>query len=309
VPEPPIGDGRRRSGRGDSDRGARWGGAGGRWLVYLGRFVLWAFIVVILVNGIRAIADRFTGSSTGGTPSTGTTASTPPSASGFPTATAAGYALAFAHVYLNYSSATADQRQSELATFLAPGLDTQLGWNGSGNMTLENATVGAVVPHGTTGATVTILALANGKSFELAVPIYARGGAMSVSGDPAVLPMPAKAQAPSVMPANPDTTLESQLMGPLATFFQAYAGANAGTLHQYAASSVNGLGGTVSLSQIVSIAAPHGPAGSRTVTVTVEWQVPATGARQQPSQLEQTYELNVVRQNRTWFVESIQGAT
>src|SRR3954469_14113213 len=40
-------------GGGRGDRGG-WGGSGGRWWIYVGRAILWACILVVLVNGIRA---------------------------------------------------------------------------------------------------------------------------------------------------------------------------------------------------------------------------------------------------------------
>ena len=36
-----------------------WSGGGGRWLVWTGRVILWALIVVIVVNGVRAPFERF----------------------------------------------------------------------------------------------------------------------------------------------------------------------------------------------------------------------------------------------------------
>src|SRR5690242_4438091 len=47
---------------GDARRGGRrhWRGSGGRWRVWIGRFLLWACIIVLLVNGVRAEFDRFT---------------------------------------------------------------------------------------------------------------------------------------------------------------------------------------------------------------------------------------------------------
>ena len=39
-----------------------WSGSGGRWWVWVGRLILWAFILVVIVNGIRAPFQRFSSS-------------------------------------------------------------------------------------------------------------------------------------------------------------------------------------------------------------------------------------------------------
>src|SRR4051794_5408854 len=53
------GKSRRGSGGGGGERGG-WGGSGGRWWIYVGRVILWAFLIVVLVNGVRAPFERFT---------------------------------------------------------------------------------------------------------------------------------------------------------------------------------------------------------------------------------------------------------
>src|SRR5262245_10202551 len=69
--DPPDEKGRRgKARRASGGSGGGWGGSGGRWLVYVGRAILWAFIIVVLVNGIRAPFERFTEKPAGPTTST-----------------------------------------------------------------------------------------------------------------------------------------------------------------------------------------------------------------------------------------------
>src|SRR5438445_9783618 len=107
--------------------GSGWRGAGGRWLVWTFRVVVWAVLLIIGYRGVMAIVLNETPPShTPPVPA----ASTP----GFPVQEASAYALQFGQVYLNASPGTAGQRQSELAPFLPPGAaDSQLGWNGGGS--------------------------------------------------------------------------------------------------------------------------------------------------------------------------------
>lgn len=289
---------KRRRTRGDR-RG--WGGSGGRWWIYAGRAILWAFIIVVLVNGVRAPFERFTakpapaGKSGSGQPR-------------FPSAAASSYALAFTNVYLNYEPATAPDRQRQLGQFLAPEVDPQLGWDGTGRSVLQSAQVSSVDADDANHAIVTVLARANNRLFQLAVPVYARGGAMAISGRPAILAPPPKASVPP--PAeNRDSTLESGLAEPLAGFFRAYASSDVAALQRYSDPPVTGLGGAVTFGQVKEIIAPPGAADSRTVNATVVWQVPPAGPKSSGSMLEQTYRLTMVKKDGNWYVTSIRGST
>src|SRR5690242_4149867 len=129
-----------------------WRGAGGRWLVWVFRVVVWAVLLIIGYRGVTAIVLNETPPS-----------STPPapaaSAPGFPVQEASAYAMQFGQVYLNASPATAGQRASELAPFLPPGTpDQQLGWNGGGSLTLQSEQVAGVRVVDSQHAVVTLLA-------------------------------------------------------------------------------------------------------------------------------------------------------
>src|SRR5216683_3253657 len=100
--------------RGHPSRG--WGGAGGRWLVWTFRAVLWAVLLIIVYRGVTAIVTGETQRSA----ATGAGVSTSP-ASRFPVTLANAYALQFGEVYLNFSPNTAGQRAAQLAGFLPTG--------------------------------------------------------------------------------------------------------------------------------------------------------------------------------------------
>lgn len=294
--DPPAKKGRRA--RGDR-RG--WGGSGGRWWIYVGRAILWAFIIVVLVNGVRAPFERFM-AKPGPAEKVG---SGQPS---FPSTAASSYALAFTNVYLNYDQATAQNRQRQLAQFLGPEVDPQLGWDGTGRSVLQSAQVSSVDPDDANHAIVTVLVRANDRSFQLAVPVYAKDGAMEITGRPAILAPPPKASVPAAS-QDRDSALESSLAEPLAGFFRAYASSDVASLQRYSDPPVTGLGGAVTFGQVKEIVAPPGASDSRTVNATVVWQVPPAGPRIPGSMLEQTYRLTMVKKDGNWYVTSIRGST
>lgn len=294
--------GRRDKGRRGSGGGrGGWGGSGGRWLVYIGRIILWAFLIVVLVNGIRAPFERFTAKPTApAVPSTGKPV--------FPAEQASAYALSFADVYLNYDSATAADRQKQLAQFIAPGVDPQLGWNNNGRSVLRSAHVASVEAQDADQAIVTLLAQANGKLFQLAVPVYAKDGAFTISGRPATLPAPPRAALPTVN-QDRDSAIETELQEPLMGFFKAYASGDAASLQRYSDPPVAGLGNAFAFSALKEIIAPPGDANSRTVDATVIWQVAPVQNKASGGSLEQTYQLSMVKKDGNWYVTDIRGST
>ncbi|RKS71990.1 conjugative transposon protein TcpC [Actinomadura pelletieri DSM 43383] len=293
-----------RAGGGDGPRGGRWGGSGGRWWVWAGRAVLWALIIVILVNGIRAPFERFTAeeepadTSTGAKPARGT---------GFPSSAAGAFALQFANVYLNYDQRNAPSRETQLRTFLPEGADAQFGWNGAGQMQVQSVQVAGVDARDANNATVTLLARTADRWLRLAVPVYAdKNGSLVVSARPALLPPPTKAQLPQSGPPARDGGLESELQPFLGTFFQEYATGNQAALSRFSTgTAIAGLANTVTFVQVKEVVAPKGPPGERTVTATVVWQVPQGGA----AELEQTYQIAMVKKGATWLVRDIRGTT
>jgi hypothetical protein len=283
-----------------------WRGAGGRWLVWAGRAIAWAVLLVIGYRGVLAIVTGQADSrASAGAPAsvTGTAA--------FPASLAEAYALQFGRVYLNFSPATAVTRGQELSRFLAPDADPQAGWNGAGTQHLLSEQVAGVTVASAHSAVITLLAtIDDGRMIELGVPVYSAQGAMIVSAKPSLLPAPARAAAPAASTGS-DQAAEAALASQLPAFFQAYASGDRTTLARFAApgSHIRSLGGTVTFGGIDSVSAPRGGA-QRSVTVTVTWKLaPAPGTSgavaSAPAALEMAYQLTVIRQGGSWDVSSI----
>ena len=291
--------------------GSGWRGAGGRWLVWTFRVVVWAVLLIIGYRGVMAIVLNET------PPSKTPPAPAATADSGFPVQGASAYALAFGQVYLNASPATATQRASELAPFLPPGTpDQQLGWNGGGSLNLQSEQVADVRVQDAQHAVVTLLARVNGNMMELGVPVYAAAGGLGISGQPAWLPAPKPAVQPAPPAVNTDSAAESELMGQLPDFFKAYASGDQSTLGRFLApgTSVTGLGGTVMFGSVTGVTAPVGGT-IRHIVATVVWEIPAaapakgTRAANTTANLERTYALTIERQHGTWYVQSIAPST
>lgn len=299
----PVGNGKRpRSGLG-------WRGAGGRWLVWTFRVVVWAVLLIIGYRGVMAIVLNET-------PASKTPSAPAASTAAFPVQEASAYALQFGQVYLNASPHTDAQRASELAPFLPPGTpDQQLGWNGGGSLTLQSEEVAGVRVQDAQHAVVTLLARVNGNMMELGVPVYAASGGLGISGEPAWLAAPKPAVQPAPPAVNTDNIAESELMRQLPAFFTAYASGDQSTLGRFLApgTSVTGLGGTVMFGSVTGVTAPVGGT-VRHIVATVVWEIPGapakgTQAGNTTANLEMTYALTIVRQHGTWYVQSIAPST
>jgi hypothetical protein len=279
-----------------------WRGAGGRWLVWAFRVVVWLVLLLIGYRGVTAIMAGETTS--GGAPAP---AATPGNA--FPSALAGAYALQFGQVYLNADPATAGQRASELAAFLPAGADSQAGWNGNGSLVLQSEQVADVAVQDSNHAVVTLLARVNGNLMELGVPVYYSGGALAVSGEPAWLPAPPKAAVPTPTPPSSDAASQAELTKQLPAFFQAYASGDQATLGRFLApgTTVTGLNGQLTFDSLAGVTVPAG-GDTRRVLATVVWNVPgqaSPGATAPPAQLQMNYELTIVNQGGTWYISAI----
>jgi hypothetical protein len=293
----------RRSG-GAGEPPPQWRGAGGRWAVWALRVLLWIVLIIIAARGVVAIVLNQK------SPSSSPSATSSPSASpnGFPVDLAGAYALQFASVYLNFSPATAGPRAQQLASFLPNGTDPSLGWNGAGSMSLESDQVAGVDVQDAHHAVVTLLARVNGHLMELGVPIYAAGGGMVVSAEPAWLAAPPRVTPPAQPGGYSDPTATNALQAQLPAFFQAYASGDSGTMARFLVhgASVTGLGGAVTFSSISALYVPAG-GDTRQITVSVVWQIPGR-AGTAPAQLQMTYDMTVVSQNANWYVKSIRAS-
>lgn len=292
--------GRQASGR----MSGTWPGAGGRWLVWLGRVIAWVVILVVGYNGVVAIVTR-------------ETAPPPPAAApshgtGFPASLAAAYALRFGQVYLNASPATAARRANQLAAFAPSAADPQLGWDGTGTLRLGFVQVAGVSSTDAHRGVVTLLAEVNGHLMELGVPIYSDGRGLAVSGEPAWLAAPGRATVPSSSVTTSDSVTQAVLMSQLPSFFQAYASGNQVTLARFLApgAAITGLGGQVRFGSLSSVVVPPGGT-TRDVTATVVWRVPGQPGTTAPGPagVEVTYALRVAKIGGTWYVQAISPST
>ncbi|MGA3153324.1 MAG: conjugal transfer protein [Streptosporangiaceae bacterium] len=287
-----------------------WRGAGGRWAIWVLRAVAWAALLLIAFRGVAAIMTK-----PAAAPPAGAAAAAGPT---FPVSLAKSYAQEFGAVYLNFNPATAGQRAAELSAFLPTGTDPQLGWNGAGTERLQSEQVAAISVQNDHSAIVTLLAQVSDSLIELAVPIYSADGGMVVSGEPALLPAPARIAPPQPASQQADSVTAAALTAELPGFFQAYASGDQVTLSRYLAkgTQVTGLNGAFAFGSIQNVTVPFG-GSARNITVTVLWHQ-ATGAASPasgqavgaaPGGLEMTYQMTVVRQGTSWYVQAIGAST
>ncbi len=272
------------------------------------RVVLWGAILVIAYRGVMAIVLNETPASSNGAASA--PASPVPQ---FPATVGEAFAMQFGQVYLNFSPAAATTRARQLAAFIpanVAAVNPQFGWNGAGTSRLQSEQVAGIDVRTAQTAVVTLLAMVNGHLMELGVPLYASGGGIVVSGEPAVLPAPPAATPPDTQQTSSDPVAQSALSSQLPAFFQAYARGDQATLNRYLAPgvSLSGLGGAVSFGSISSITVPPGGA-TRDITVTVNWVFPGQ-VRGSMTQIAATYDMSVIdQQSGRWYVKEIRAAT
>ena len=286
-------------------------GGGGRWLIWVLRGVLW---LVLLLIGYRGVVAIVTDSTTSAQPAS--TSATAPT-DGYPESLASAFALEFGQAYLNFSPATAAQRAAELAPFLPAGSDPQFGWNGSGSQSTQSVQVAGVEVQDAHNAVVSLLALADGHLIEIGVPVYASGGGLVVSGQPALLPPPVVASPPAAPSVASDQAAERSLGAALPAFFRAYASGDGTELAPFAApgGALTGLNGEVAYGSIVSMTVPVTHGAVRAITVTVAWLPVSTPSAGPPSaaggraQLDMTYSMTVDQHAGRWQVRSIGVAT
>jgi Conjugative transposon protein TcpC len=291
---------------GSRTRGS-WGGAGGRWLLWPLRVVLWSALLIIVYRGVTGIVFNAAPAPSGG----GAPAADAAGAQ-FPVTLAEAYATEFGQAYLNFSPQTQAQREQELAAFVPASVadaNPDLGWNGSGALSLESEQVADVSVQDPQHAVVTLLATVNGQLMELGVPIIASDGRIAVSGEPAWLPAP---QQISVRPAavRSDPVAQNALMNELPAFFTAYASSDSAALNRFLApgASLAGLDGTVTFGSISGVEVPSGGA-TRQISVTVIWQL-AGQDESGITKLAMTYGMSVVElQSGKWYVKEISAST
>ena len=298
-------------------RRGRWSGGGGRWLVWVGRIILWALIVVIVVNGVRAPFERYTQQNNA------TPQAAPQVDKGFPTARGMAFAAQFAGVYLNFSPEDAPSRAGKLAAFLPDGSDQQLGWDGAGKMAAVAIQPYDIEASDAQNAIVSVAFQSGPRRLILSVPIYYAGDdsgkGFVVSGRPALLPAPAPADLPQLAQPEGDEAAAAELKPQLEGFFKDYASGDTAGLQRYVAAgkSVSSFGGAFTFGELKKVVVPVGGA-TREIQAVVVWIVPsgavpsadpsATDAAAADGRLEQAYRLTVEKQGDKWYVDEIRGA-
>lgn len=253
-----------------------WGGAGGRWLLWPLRVVLWAALLIVAYRGVTAIIFNQTA-----TPSSSSAGPSGTVGGPFPAVFAEAYAAEFGRVYLNFDPATQGQREQELAAFVPASVasaDPNLGWSGTGRMSLQSEQVAGIAVRDPQHAVVTLLAMVDGQLMELGVPAAARS----------------------------DPVAQGQLMTELPAFFRAYASVDGAALSRFSVpgGSLAGLNGAVAFDSIARLDVPPGGT-TRQITVTVIWQVPGQ-VQSGTAKLEMTYRMSVVDlQSGKWYVNEI----
>ena len=297
-------------------RPQQWRGAGGRWLIWSFRAVIWA---VLLIIGFRGVVSIVSPGHFDDSPARVADAPAAAANDGFPTALAEAFALQFGNVYLNFTPAAAQQRASDLTPFIPVGSAPEFGWNGVGTQQLQAEQVASISVQNAHQAVITLLAQVSSGLIELGVPVYSSQGGLVISAEPALLPGPERATPPSASGAANDAAAQTALSGQLPGFFRAYASGNQQTLGRYLApgSVITGLGGAVTYASISGMEVPSGGA-TRRIAVSVTWQVAGQSTVKPrgkqdttsslgagPAGLQMTYEMTVVRQNGTWYVKAI----
>jgi Conjugative transposon protein TcpC len=291
-----------------------WPGAGGRWLLWPLRVVLWTSLLVVAFRGVTAIVFNHGSAPAGSGTRTGSTAG-----GRFPVAMAEAFAAEFGRVYLSVNQEDQGLREQALAAFVPASVsaaDPDLGWNGVGQLNVQAEQVAGITVQDPQHAVVTLLAMVNGQLMELGVPVAVSGTGVVVSGEPAWLPAPPQARLPAAAAGRSDPVAQSQLMNELPAFFQAYANGDSAALSKFGVRGVTltGLGGAVSFDSIGALHVPPGGA-IRQITVTVIWQLPeqpgsVAGNLGLVPKLEMTYGMSVVDLHTgEWYVKEIGAST
>jgi hypothetical protein len=302
---------------GDPGPKAPWSGSGGRWFLWPMRIVLWAALLIIVYRGITAIIMNQSTSSGNSTTSGSNGSNRGSTAAGaaatgetqFPVTLAEAYVMRFGRVYFNVIPGHAAQRQAALLNFLPSSVvsqQPQFGFTPASSLTLQSEDVAGIQVRSQQQAVVTLLATVNNQLMDFGVPVYAAGDGISISGLPALLPVPSAAQLPQAQQGAQDQVAKGQLQTQLAPFFRAYAGGNGSVLSQYVAAgaSIQPLGQQVTFQSIQNLYVPEATGTRRDITVTVNWLLPG-----RQGGFATTYDMAVADQSDKWYVATISAST
>jgi hypothetical protein len=284
--------------------------AGGRWWIWVGRVLLWTFLLVVIANGIWMPLQYGLGESVGAVvqPEEEAVDEEPD----FPEAAAAAFALGFAEVYLDTEDPQA--REEALESYVPEGRRHLMDVDGAA-LGGENPQVVAVEALDDANGIVTLSTTVRGEAMRLDVPVFAGqdGASLAVSGPPALLAAPALAEPALPEDQEHDEEAAQSLRDDLEGFFSAYA-ENPEHLGGYLApsgASVTPLPpGVLEFHDIEELTLAPGTAEDlREAQAVVVWALPG-GDDGEPTHLTQSYRLTVTNEGGAngWLVNSISGA-
>jgi hypothetical protein len=213
------------------------------------------------------------------------------------------YAAQFAAVYLSYDSAHPEDYRKAVSPYLARGLDPMAGWDGKGAESHPLAEI-PVSSSDEGGVTVVTMAVQLGDQrwMTLAIPVATsdEGGGMAISALPTLVAGPHHADWSAVGDHSVvDTAATVAAIPSLKAFFAAYAAGNQTQITTYTMPGrvIQGLGGEVTMGNLVDVRVAQGSGAVRSASATVAWHDKQSGAT-----FRQTYRLGLTPQGRRWLV-------
>ncbi|MFG3429672.1 conjugal transfer protein [Streptomyces californicus] len=208
-------------------------------------------------------------------------------------------AARFARSYLSWSSQTPQLRARDLAMDLPKDTDPKMGWDGQGLQQVSQTIAGTVTQAEGKRARVRVDArvsysvksggknVAVSRWLGLEVPVAKSGGRVLVTGQPALVGMPAATSYTNPNVADADAALSGSTRQTVQDFLTAWA---AGSEDQAAApgSRIPPLGGGLRLDSLDSWTVDAGTGQKRTGTATLRWRL--AGA-----QLQQSYRITLTQ--------------
>lgn len=220
---------------------------------------------------------------------------------------AAGFAVQFANSYLNYDEAQPDVRARELAAYLAPGLDAQLGWSGTGRQLAALVIALRAEPTDDGSVVVTVAAQVTGTDaprwVHLAVPLRQDDRARwAVTAPPAFVPRPSPGNPTLPTPPASDDALGAQLTDAVTQAFVAFGTSATVDLPGITAEDarIRGLDGQFAFVRLAELVVHDGGDTARTAMARVVWRNDIAGG-----EIEQTYRLELTAAGNAWLIEAI----
>lgn len=306
--------------------------AGGRWKLLLIRYTVWGVMGLVVLLGIMRIINPVPISVASITQQV----SSALGRNGFPMEVGEQTATRFASTYLNFNSATRSEREANLNSYLAPGVDPTFTFSSSEDPAYVQKVVDGPYLAGMptlvdeTHVTFTFAALVAGPNVGkkdeggeiiqpqwvyLAVPMFADAeGKVAVIGAPALVPQPPLAGKAEFLPFEEDKEASEQALESVEGYFQEWAAATEANpvSNQYLRKNSThdarvGLAGTVTLASKVTLIVEALPKNSkateRNARVTVEWLAPG-GVK-----MKQTYSLILEFVDSHWYIIDLKGGS